>query len=365
MKAGAPGPPISQMEPWHGEEEAAALQAYLAAGGWLTEFTQTRAFERAIADYTRSAHCVATTSGSTALFTAIRACGVTSGDEVLVPDLTMIATATSVILAGATPVFVDIDPATLCIDLEQAERAVTPRTRALLLVSLNGRSPDMAAAAALCRRRGITLIEDAAQSLGSAWRGRHLGTFGAAGVLSFSAPKIITTGQGGAVLTGDEGIAARAAGLKDFGRVAAGADVHDSIGFNFKFTDLQAVVGLEQMKKLPWRVERKKAMYRLYATRLRAVPDVTFVPTNLDDTTPWFIDVYVDDPEGLRAHLGACRIGSRPIYPALHSQPAFSRPGSFPVASRVARTGLWLPSSPKLTDAEIERVCEAIISFYR
>jgi perosamine synthetase len=299
------------------------------------------------------------------LFTALRACGVVPGDEVLVPDLTMIATATATILAGGTPVFVDIDPVTLCMDLDLAERAITPRTRALLLVSLNGRSPDMSSVVDLCNGRGITLVEDAAQSLGSTWQRRHLGTFGAAGVLSFSAPKIITTGQGGAVLTADPEIAKRAVSLKDFGRVAAGTDVHDHIGFNFKFTDVQAVIGLEQMKKLEWRVERKKAMYRLYVALLQDVPQVRFVPTNLDATAPWFIDVYVDDAAGLRAALTARQIGSRPVYPALHSQPAINRPGSFPVAERVARSGLWLPSSARLTDEEIGRVCEAIISHYR
>ncbi|MDZ4232110.1 MAG: aminotransferase class I/II-fold pyridoxal phosphate-dependent enzyme, partial [Candidatus Pacearchaeota archaeon] len=194
-------PQISQMEPWLGSEERKAVNKYLQQGGWLTEFKKTKEFESAIADYTGARYAAVVPNGTLALAGALMAAGIKRGDEVIVPDYTMIASANAIVLAGATPVFVDIDPETLCLDLQLASKAVTKRTRALMLVTINGRFPAMEDAVALARKHKLFLLEDAAQSLGSFYRGRHLGTFGDAGILSFSAPKIITTGQGGAILT--------------------------------------------------------------------------------------------------------------------------------------------------------------------
>jgi perosamine synthetase len=357
-------PWIDQMAPWLGAEEQRAVSEYVGSGGWLTEFKQTTRFEEAIAEYVGSTHCVVVANGTVSLVTALLALGIGPGDEVIVPDLTMIASATAVVLAGARPVLVDIDLRDLCLDLDLAEQAITPRTRALMLVSLNGRAPDMDRAAAIAAEHGLHIVEDAAQSLGSRRGGRHLGTFGEIGSFSFSAPKIITTGQGGALVTDDDGLATRMRRIKDFGRRQPGVDHHESIGFNFKFTDLQAVVGLEQMRKLPWRVARKKEIYALYRTLLEPIRQVTLVPTDLEDTTPWFIDVLVPDRSALAASLRAAGIGSRPCYPAIHGQPAFGIEGSFPNSDHVAAYGLWLPSSSALTDAEVGRVCAAIRAHY-
>jgi perosamine synthetase len=354
---------INQMEPWIGPEERRAVAEYLDGGGWLTEFRQTREFEQRLAEYTGSRHVAVVANGTVSLFIALKALEIGPGDEVIVPDYTMIASANAVLLAGATPVFVDVDPDTLCLDLELTERAISPATRAIMLVSINGRSPDMPAAVALAHRHGLSLVEDAAQSLGSRWEGRHLGTFGAVGSLSFSAPKIITTGQGGALLTDDARLFERILRLKDFGRREAGVDYHEAVGYNFKFTDLQAVIGLEQLNKLPWRVERKKAMWSLYQRELTGVPGLKFLPTRLDHTSPWFIDVLVPDPDALKSHLHGAGIGSRRFYPAIHSQPAYGWPGRFPHSEHAARHGLWLPSSSFLTDDDVRRVCEAVRSF--
>jgi perosamine synthetase len=234
-----------------------------------------------------------------------------------------------------------------------------------MLVSLNGRCPDMERAVALCQKHNLVLIEDAAQSLGSHYKGRHLGTWGTIGSFSFSAPKVITTGQGGAVVTENDELAARSRKIKDFGRRQAGVDFHEIVGYNFKFTDLQAVVGIAQMKKLSWRVERKKKMFTVYRDALADLPEVKFLETNLEETSPWFIDVYVPQRDDLRVHLEAGGIGSRPIYPALHSQQAFGLPGHFPVTDRAVAEGLWLPSSSFLTDDDIGRVCDAIREFFR
>jgi perosamine synthetase len=220
-------------------------------------------------------------------------------------------------------------------------------------------------AVALARRHRLALLEDAAQSLGSRWHGRHLGTFGEIGSFSFSAPKVITTGQGGVLVTDDDALIERVRKVRDFGRVRDGVDEHVALGFNFKFTDLQAVVGLAQMAKLPWRVERKKAMFARYRAELADVPEVTFLPTDLEATAPWFIDVLVDDPRGLREHLHARGIGSRPFYPPIHTQAPYREAGRYPVAESISRRGLWLPSSSFLDDATIARICGEIRAFYR
>lgn len=356
---------ISQMEPWIGEEEKQALVAYLDAGGWLTEFKKTREFEQTIADYVGSKFAIVVSNGTVSLAIALMALGVGPGDEVLVPDMTMLASATAVMLAGARPVFVDVERTHLCVDLDQVEHAINDHTRALMLVSLNGRSPNMVRALELCQRHKMWLLEDAAQSLGS-WHGeKHLGTWGHIGSFSFSAPKVITTGQGGALVTDDPVLAERMCKIKDFGRRQAGEDFYETVGFNFKFTDLQAVIGIEQMKKLTWRVNRKKEMFSLYQRELADVSQVEFLPTNLKEVSPWFIDVLVADPKGLHQHLDAHEIGSRPVYPALHSQPAFGLTGHFPNAEYVAEHGLWLPSSSFLLDEDIRVVCNVIRDYYK
>lgn len=354
---------IHQMEPWIDEHEIRHMTEYLASGGWLTEFTKTKEFEGLIAEYTGARHCVVVSNGTVSMSVAYWAKGIGAGDEVLVPDLTMIATPNAVRLVGATPVLVDVEPATLCMDLRLAERALTPRTRGVALVSLNGRAPAMAAWTSFCEAHGLFLLEDAAQSLGSRQRGAHLGHFGDVGSFSFSTPKIITTGQGGALITDDDDLARRMRKIKDFGRERGGVDWHDMMGQNFKFTDVQAVIGIEQMKKLAWRVERKKAIYRRYESALRGLEDVELLPVS-DETAPWFVDVYVPDPERLREHLKARMIGSRTVYPPVNRQVIYPTDGSFPVAEDYASRGLWLPSSSFLSDQAVDRVCAEIRTFF-
>ena len=287
-------------------------------------------------------------------------------DEVIVPDFTMVASANAVKLAGAEVVFVDIEADSLCMDFERMSEAVTPRTKAIVLVTVNGRYPArMMEFAAFCRDRGLRLVEDAAQSLGSFKDGRHLGTFGHIGSFSFSAPKVITTGQGGALVTDDDALIERIRLLRDFGRASGGSDHYLTMGWNFKFTDIQAIIGIEQMKKLPWRVRRKKEIYARYRKHLAGTPELELIPTDLEDTAPWFIDVLVANGkrEELAGFLKDQGIGARPFYPALHAEPVYARSGSFPVSERVARQGLWLPSSSKVTDAEIDLICQEVARF--
>jgi perosamine synthetase len=358
---------IPQMEPWFGDEEAAAVFEYMKSGGWVMEFRKTQELERMIADFVGAKHCVITTNGTISLTLAMLALGMRAGDEVLVPDFTMIASPNAAKLVGIEPVLVDIDSSTLCMDLVSAAKAITPKTKALMYVAFNGRAGDMRAVQDFCKKHNLFLIEDAAQALGSRQGGKHLGTFGEIGSFSFSVPKIITMGQGGALVTDSDELAVRIRQLKDFGRTGGGNDTHDEWGWNFKITDIQAVIGIEQIKKLPARVERKKAIWQKYAELFANVPHVEMVPTNIDDTSPWFVEVFVDNPDELAAHLKAHGIGSRRVYPAIHTQKIYRDTWSgklFPVTERVAARGLWLPSASQLSDGDIERVAKVVKSFY-
>jgi perosamine synthetase len=362
---------IPQIEPLYGEAEIRAVQEYMRGGGWLTEHTCTRTFEDALASFVGVRHCVVMSSGTTSLVAALIAAGVGQGDEVIVPALTMVATANAVVLAGGIPTLADISDRHGCSDVDNISRALSERTKAVISVSLNGRSTDMAALTGWCRARGVLLVEDAAQSLGSRTMGRALGTCGTVGIYSFSPHKIITTGQGGAAVTDDDGISRRLRMVKDFGRRESGTDVHDIVGYNFKFTDLQAVVGLEQIKQIDARMSRKKAIFQRYRENLDGV--VRFLDTDLNDTTPWFMDVLADNRDALRAHLTSEGIGTRAFYPPIHAQPAYrdrfgaespGGQGALPIAEKIAGEGLWLPSSLRLTDADVDRVCASVRAFY-
>lgn len=360
---------LSQIEPWIGREEEQALVDYLRSGGWLTEYKKTQQFEEMIAEFVGSKYASVVNNGTVSLFIAVMALGIGEGDEVIVPDFTMIASANAVLLAKATPVLVDIEPKTLCLDLRKAEKAITGRTKAMMYVSLNGRSENMDEVVAFCRKHQISLIEDAAQALGCQWKDRHLGTFGQIGSFSFSAPKIITTGQGGALVTDDKILIDKIRKIKDFGRERGGIDKYETLGYNFKFTDLQAVVGIEQMKKLKSRLKRKKEMFAIYQNELKNIPQVRLIETNLQNTAPWFIDVLVEGREKLIVHLSQNGIGTRPFYPPIHSQAPYhswkkDQQTHFPVSEEVAKNGLWLPSSSFLSNADIRRVCREIEKFY-
>jgi perosamine synthetase len=356
-----------QMRPWFGDEEKKAVCDYMDEDGFITEFKRTEQFENMIAEYTNAKHCIVVNNGTVSLTLSAMACGIGAKDEVIVPNFTMIATPNSVKMFGAEPVFVDVEPETLCLDINLVEQAITEKTKAIMLVSANGRYPlaGIESFEALADKYNLKLIEDSAQSLGCFYPdGRHIGTAGHVGSFSFSAPKIISTGQGGCIVTNDDDIASKVRRLKDFGRAGGGNDIHDSIGFNFKFTELQACVGIEQMKKLPWRVERKKEILRKYQILLEGLTQVSFFKQDLNMTTPWFIDVLVEDREELQAFLKQRNIGTRVMYPPVNKQLAYQVDGEHDVSNLVGEKGLWLPSAVQLTDEDIERVCADISAFY-
>lgn len=357
---------IPQFKPWFDDREREALNTYMLNGGYITEFKKTKEFAGMIADFTGSKYCSILANGTVTMTAALIALGIGKDDEVIVPAYTMIATPNSVLMAfGAKPVFADVEVETMCLDFESLKTAVTERTKAVMLVSINGRYPKaINEILEFCREKNIFVIEDAAQSLGSFYKGKHVGRYGIVGSFSFSMPKIITTGQGGALITDEEDLYKKIELVRNFGREQAGIDKHISYGVNLKFTDLQAVVGIEQMKKMSERVSLKKKIYGLLRQHLQDIEKVTFFET-ADDVCPWFNDILVDDPIALQSHLKSNNVGSRPFYPAIHTQAPYNmNAGLFHNAEFVAAHGLWLPSYAQLSETDLDYICSVIKSFY-
>ena len=356
---------INQMEPTYGKEEKKEILDYLNSGGWIMEFKKTREFEELICKYTGAKYCSVTVNGTIAIFIALYALGIKPGDEVIIPDYTMIATPNAVKLCGAKPILVDIDKKNLCLDIDEVKKKINKKTKAIIHVSINGRAGDLDKLVKLCKGKNIDLVEDAAQAFGSFYKGKHLGNFGKIGCFSFSVPKIITTGQGGALITNSKSLYEKICKIKDFGRVNGGVDVHDEFGWNFKFTDLQAAFGVAQIKKIKERAKRKKEIYKLYKKNLLKVKEVQFIETNLKEVSPWFIDVLVSDPIKLRDYLKENGVGSRIFYPPISDQIIYKNAkGKFINTKEIAYHGLWLPSAVSLTDKQVSFVCDKIREFY-
>ena len=336
---------------------------------YLNEGDVATKFENEIARLVGARHAIAVTSGTSALFLSLAALGIGHGDEVLVPDLTFIATANAVTLSGATPVLVDVDPATLNVSVDAIARAITPKTRAVIPVHVSGRAADMKAIADVCTARGIAIVEDAAEGFTSSAGGRCLGTFGVLGCFSFSPNKTITTGQGGAIVTSDDALHVRLRELKDQGRPVRGTggdDTHASVGFNFKLTNLQAAVGVGQLTYLPERVARQRRIFELYKEHLKGIPQVRLPGFDTaGGEIPQWTDAVVERRDELDRHLGAMGMQCRRFWHPLHTQKPYLRPdGQFPHSTSVAPGTLWLPSAFTLRDEDVAAVSSEIRRFY-
>ena len=356
---------IPQIEPVYGSEEINALTTYMESGGWLTEFKRTEEFEQRIAETLKVKYASVVNNGTISLTIALLALGIKPGDEVLVPNLTMIATPSACRLIGVNPILVDVSSEDLCMNLEEVKKKITKKTKAIIYVSLNGRGKYIKEFVKFCKENELYLIEDAAQSFGSMVDGQFLGTVGDIGSFSFSPHKIITTGQGGALVTNDEKLHENIERLKDFGRLQGGADIHDYFGINSKFTDIQAVIGIEQIKKINERIQRKKEIYSQYEGFLQENKFVEMIPTDLSQTTPWFVDIYVNDRDGLYEYLKKNGIGSRKVYPPINSQKIYNTINNFPISMHYCSKGLWLPSSINLSEEEIEFISGVVLSYFK
>jgi perosamine synthetase len=347
------------MEPSFGFEERFAVYEYMLNGGWLTEYTKTRELEKMIASFTGAKYCAMVPNCTMALTIAMMALEIKG--EVIVPDYTMIASANSVFLAGAKPILADVEEETYCLDYVNFLKKRTHETEAVVLVSINGRYPkNVDLLLEFCKDENIFVIEDAAQSIGSFYKGKHVGTYGDVGCFSFSMHKTISMGQGGSLITNNEELYEKIKLLKNFGRVTENSDMHGSIGYNFHFTDLQAVVGIEQMKKLSHRIKRKKEINALYRELLEDVLSIAFQEIR-DETLLWLHDAVSPWKDTIRIDLQKEGIRTRDSYPGLHTQIPYQQENEdFPGSSYAARHVFSLPSSCQLTDEDIHYICTMI-----
>jgi perosamine synthetase len=355
--------------PLLGEEEVDNVTAAVRSG-WISSLGEfIPQFERAFAMSFGAREAVAVANGTAALHLALVTVGVGPGDEVLVPSLTYVATANAVRYCGATPIFVDADRATWCLQPQGLDELVTPRTKAIVPVHLYGHPCDIDPILELGRRRGIAVIEDAAQAHGAEYRGRRVGTLGAIGCFSFYGNKIITTGEGGMCVTDDPHLASRLRSLRDQAMDPQRHYWHDTIGFSYRMTNLQAAIGVAQVKRFDGFLERKRRLAGWYAEllaplaaagRLELQPEASWARSVF-----WLASVLVADGRAsrdrLRARLGAAGIDTRPFFHPVHRLPPHQSHQHLVVAEDLSARGLNLPSGPGLERSQVVRVVNALI----
>ncbi|MFD8462686.1 DegT/DnrJ/EryC1/StrS family aminotransferase [Streptomyces antimycoticus] len=359
---------IRQVSPFIGDEESRAVQRVVASG-WITEGPESAAFVEELKEYVGAPYAVLAPNGTLALALGLLALDIGPGDEVLVPDTTFVGSASAVCLIGAKPVFVDVEPDTFQIDLADAERRTTSATKAVMPVHLYGTACDMDAVAEFADRRGIRVVEDAAQGMGVRFRDQHVGTFGDVGCFSFFADKTITTGEGGLVTCRDGNTYERLRMLRNQGRMNSGTFIHPSIGFNLRITDMQAALGRVQLRKLGAVIEKKQALYAAYAEAFRGIHGIRVLgAAEHANHVPFRCVIVVDDATALITHLTERQIEPRTFFYPLHLQPAFASlrgPSSpsdrgFPNAETGYARGICLPIHGGVTVDDVSRIADAI-----
>jgi perosamine synthetase len=328
-----------------------------------------RRFEERFAAAAGCAFGVSCASGTTALHLAVAALGIDAGDEVIVPTFTMVATASAVHYVGATPVFVDADEDTWNMNVGRIEAAITPRTKAIIVVHTYGHPADMDPILAIAARHRLFVIEDAAEAHGARYHGRPVGSLADVACFSFYANKIITTGEGGMVTTNNPELATTARRLRDHAFGDTRHFWHEWHGFSYRMTSLQAAIGLAQTERLDDLAERRRTTAALYQTLLQDVPGLV-LPRERPGVMSvfWMYGLLVEDAVGcsrdeLRTRLACNGIETRTFFVPLHLQPVYFMPydpARFPIADALCRTGMYLPSSAGLSDQDIRCVAQAV-----
>jgi len=360
-----------------GKELDYALECF--ATNWISSLGEfIPQFERKFAGLCAASHGVACCNGTAALHLALEALGIGAGDEVIIPSFTLIVSANVVCWTGATPVLVDICPDTWCIGPDLIEAKITSRTRAIMAVHMYGHPCEMGPIRDIARRHGLYVIEDAAQAHGATYRGRTVGAIGDVGCFSFYANKIITTGEGGMVVTNDAATAERAALLRNqaFGEERF---VHDHVGFNYRMTNIQAAVGYAQCERFDEKVARKRELAAEYY-RLLANEDALQLPARGEGCEPvyWMYGVVLKDEFGrtrqeVCKRLEAAGIETRSFFVPMHRQPVFQGEhrrwpdlrGRYPVSERLGERGFYLPSGLSLTPDDQAFVVEQLLECKR
>jgi perosamine synthetase len=327
-------------------------------------------FEKEFAEYHGVAHAVASSNCTTALHMALLAAGVGPGDEVLCPDLTFIAPINMVVLAGAKPVLVDIEPEGFNIDPALLEAKITPRTKAIIVVHQFGHAADMDPICEIARHHNLVVIEDVAEAIGAHYKGRMLGTIGDMACYSLFGNKIITTGEGGAVITNNPKYDRTLRVLRDHGMTPGKKYHHEILGFNYRLTNLQAAVGLGQLERLDEILALRKVINDHYARRLTGAAGLRWRPElDYSSSVFWLATIVLDRAEWrepLMEHLRAKGVEPRPMIFPVHFAPylGYAREtNEFPVSRDISLRSIHLPSSTSLQTADVDRICDAVLDW--
>ncbi len=348
---------IPAAQPLIGDDERAAVDAVLRSGG-LAQGPKVAQFETEFAGIVDGRSCVAVNSGTSALILALKAVGIGPGDEVIVPSFTFAATANSVVLAGATPVFVDISPDTFCLDPAAVLAAVTPRTAALLPVHLYGHPADMPGLAEVADRHNLAIIEDAAQAHEAALDGTPVGAFGDAAAFSFYPTKNMTSGEGGMVVTRDDAAARTVRLLRNQGMEQRYRN--EIVGYNMRMTDIHAAIGIVQLARLHGWNQRRRVIAAFYDQHLEGVT-TPVVREGARHVYHQYTVLVETDRDAFAADLSQRGVGSGVYYPTpVHQLPSFGLDLELPVTRRSADHVLSLPVHPGLTDNQVATVVEAV-----
>lgn len=353
-------------------EDAEAVADVLASNR-LSMGPWTQRFEERLADYVGAKHAVAVNSGTSALHLIVRALGIGPGDEVITTPFSFVASTSAILFEGATPVFADIDSETLCIDPEEVEHAVTPRTKAILAVDVFGHPADWLALRTIADRHGLDLIEDSAEALGSDLDGRRCGSFGRAAMFGFYPNKQITTGEGGMIVTDDEDLAGLCCSMANQGRSAENRWLqHVRLGYNYRMDEMSAALGCSQLERIDEIVAARAQVASWYAEALQEVDGLVSPSPSFSGRMSWF--VYVtrlseahskEDRDAILRALSVRGIGCGDYFQPIHLQPFLrdslgTRPGQCPVTESVGERTIALPFYVGLTRAEVDFVAAAL-----
>lgn len=365
---------VPQFLPFIGNDEYRAI-APCFEKAWITEGPKSKEFSEKLLALTGARYGVFAPNGTLAIYLALRASGIEAGDEVIVPDFTFIGTANAVEMTGAKPVFADVNPKNFQIDISSAQRLITKNTKAIIPVHIYGTAVNMVEFMQFAGKHHLKVIEDAAQAIGVFSNGKHAGTFGESGCFSFFADKTITTGEGGFIVTSDESIYENLLYLRNQGRKERGTFVHPEIGYNFRMTDVQCAIGLEQLKKLEQIAEMKRGIYEQYQTHLSPLEEIVFfTPEEKETFIPFRVGILYEKAHELMEYMKLNGIEPRTFFYPLHRQPCYTKhklmPQSgmddkdFPNSIFGYNRGICLPTFPSLSGEQIKYVCNTIISFY-
>jgi perosamine synthetase len=345
-------------------EERYVLEA--VQSGWVSSIGAfIDRFEKGFAEYCGSKHAIMLSNGTVAIHLCLIGRGIGPGDEVILPDLTFVATAAGVKHAGATPVLVDVEPETYCIDPQLVEAAITPRTKAIIAVHLFGHPANMTALRQIADRHGLFLLEDAAEAHGARWEGKRVGGLGDAATFSFYGNKVLTTGEGGCITTNDDALAARVRFLKDHAMSKERRYFHPEVGYNYRMTNMQAALGCAQLERAAEILARKAQVLGMYREAFSSL-DVRLNPSRAPaEPICWLVVALLPQaPDRLEGELREAGIDTRPFFIPMSQMPPYAAcrlvKGREHVARDVASRGLCLPSSTKLTREAVERVAAVL-----